>query len=282
MHEFQDKVAVVTGAGSGMGRAFAERFAREGMKVVLADIEQAALDEAVAELRARHHDVLAVQTDVMRFGDLEALAHQTLDAYGAVHLVCNNAGVEGYLDGALWEASAKDWEWTVGVNFWGVVNGVRAFLPLMLAQNQEGHVVNTASATGLVRASNMYAITKHAVRALSEALYGQLKQRGARIGVSVLCPGVVNTRLFAGERNRPPELRDDQHPDGPRPSNAVRRGWFERARQSMAPPEVADILVQAIREERFYVYTDHEWDDRMQAFCHDLVNGANPVLQPAR
>jgi len=281
MHEFQGKVAVVTGAASGMGRAFAERFAREGMQVVLADIEQGALDEAVADLSGVGYEVLGVRTDVMRLEDVEALARRTLDAYGAVHVVCNNAGVEGYLDGALWEASPRDWEWTVGVNFWGVVNGVRAFLPLMLAQDQEGHMVNTASATGLVRASNMYAITKHAVRALSETLYGQLKQRGARVGVSVLCPGVVNTRLFAGERNRPAHLRDPQAPDGPRTADALRRGWFERAAQSMAPAQVADILVQAIREERFYVYTDHDWDDRIQAFCDDLMNGTNPVLPPA-
>jgi short-subunit dehydrogenase len=137
-------------------------------------------------------------------------------------------------------------------------------------------VVNTASATGLVRATNIYAITKHAVRALSEALYGQLKQRGARVGVSVLCPGVVNTRLFAGERNRPSALLDEPPPQGPRPADAMRRDWFERAARSMAPAEVADILVQAIREERFYVYTDREWDDRIQTFCHDLINGTNP------
>jgi NAD(P)-dependent dehydrogenase (short-subunit alcohol dehydrogenase family) len=282
MREFQDRVAVVTGAGSGMGRAFAERFAREGMQVVLADVEQTALDRAVDELRAQRHEVLGVRTDVMRFEQVQALAARTLDAFGAVHLVCNNAGVEGYLDGALWEANGKDWEWTMGVNFWGVVNGVRAFLPLMLAQDADGHVVNTASATGLVRASNMYAISKHAVRALSETLYGQLKQRGARVGVSVLCPGVVNTRLFAGERNRPSDLRDEQVSDGPRPSDAMRRGWFERAAQSMAPAEVADILMRAIRENRFYVYTDHLWDDRIETFCRDLLDGTNPVVQAAR
>jgi NAD(P)-dependent dehydrogenase (short-subunit alcohol dehydrogenase family) len=279
MREFRGKVAVVTGAASGLGRAFAERFAREGMHVVLADVEQAALDRAVEELHDQHHDVLGVRTDVMRLETVEALARQTLDAYGQVHLVCNNAGVEGYLDGPLWEATSLDWEWTFGVNFWGVVNGVRTFLPIMLAQDSDGYMVNTASATGVVRGNNMYGITKHAVRALSEALYGQLKQRGARVGISVLCPGVVNTRLFAGERNRPADLRNPpREPGGSRPGDSIRDAWFERAARSTSPAHVADLLVEAIQQERFYVYTDHEWDERMQAFCDELLNGANPVV----
>jgi NAD(P)-dependent dehydrogenase (short-subunit alcohol dehydrogenase family) len=279
MQQFHDRVAVITGAASGMGRAFAERFAREGMKVVLADIEPTALDQAVGELRAQGYAALGVVTDVMRLEAVEHLARITLETYGKVHLVCNNAGVEGYLDGALWEASDKDWEWTFGVNFVGVVNGVRTFLPIMLAQDDEGYLVNTASATALVRGSNMYGITKHAVRALSETLYGQLKQHGARVGISVLCPGVVNTRLFAGERNRPAELREAAA-DGPRPSDAIRQAWFARAAEATSPAEVAEMLVQAIREERFYIYTDHEWDERMQAFCEDLLSGRNPTLQP--
>lgn len=278
MQDFHDRVAVITGAASGMGRAFAERLAREGMKVVLADIEQSALDQAVAELRAQRYEVLGVPTDVMRLESVEQLARRAIEAYGKVHLVCNNAGVEGYLDGALWEASGKDWDWTFGVNFWGVVNGVRTFLPIMLAQDDEGYLVNTASATALVRGSNMYGITKHAVRALSETLYGQLQQRRARVGVSVLCPGVVNTRLFAGERNRPAALREPA-PDGPRPSDPIRQAWFARAAEATSPADVADMLVQAIREERFYIYTDHEWDERMHAFCEDLLSGRNPTLQ---
>lgn len=283
MRDFSDKVAVVTGAASGMGRAFAERFAREGMHVVLADIEQAALDQAVNELRAHNYDVIGVRTDVMRREAVEALAQQTLGAYGQVHLVCNNAGVEGYLDGALWEATTKDWEWTFGVNFWGVVHGVQTFLPIMLAQNTEGYMVNTASATSLVRGSNMYGVTKHAVRALSETLYSQLKQRNARVGISVLCPGVVNTRLFAGERNRPADLRNPPgEATGSRSSDAIRQAWFERAARSTPPAQVADLLIDAIRQERFYVYTDHEWDERIKQFCDDLLNGTNPELGGAR
>jgi len=281
VQEFTGKVAVVTGAASGMGRAFAERFAREGMKVVMADVEEAALEQATSELRAQGHDVLGARVDVMQLEAVEDLARRTLEAYGRVHLVCNNAGVEGYLDGALWEATSKDWEWTFGVNFWGVVHGVRTFLPIMLAQGEEGWLVNTSSATAVVRGSNMYGITKHAVRALSETLYGQLQARSARVGISVLCPGVVNTRLFAGERNRPAELREPLA-DGPRPSDALRERWFERAARSSTPAQVAEMLVQAIREQRFYVYTDHEWDEQMKAFCEDLLHGTNPTVGPAR
>ena len=213
---------------------------------------------------------------------VEELARQTLQTFGKVHLVCNNAGVEGYLDGALWEATSKDWDWTFGVNLWGVVHGVRVFLPIMLAQAEDGYMVNTASATALVRGSNMYGVTKHAVRALSETVYAQLKQRGARVGISVLCPGVVNTRLFAGERNRPAELRNADEASGPRASDTLREGWFARAANSSQPAEVADILLDAIREERFYVYTDHEWDERIKSFCDDILSGSNPAVPVTR
>lgn len=204
MKHFAGKVAVVTGAASGIGRALAERFAREGMSVVLADVEAPALDQAVRDVRAAGGEATGVVTDVSRWESVRALADRAFGAYGKVHVLCNNAGVEGYLDGALWEATDKDWQWTMGVNFWGVVHGIRAFLPVMLAQDEEGHVVNTGSTMGVVRGANMYGIAKHAVVSLTETLYGELRQREAKVGASVLCPGMVHTRLFQGSRNRPP------------------------------------------------------------------------------
>jgi NAD(P)-dependent dehydrogenase (short-subunit alcohol dehydrogenase family) len=277
------RVAVVTGAASGMGRAFARRFAEEGMSVVLADVERGALEEAVAELRARGHRVTGVPTDVMSRASVRDLARAALDAYGKVHLVCNNAGVEGYLDGAIWEATERDWRWTMGVNFWGVVHGVETFLPILLAQGEEGHVVNTASMTAVVRASNMYSVTKQAVLAYSETVYGHLRERGARVGISVLCPGIVATRLFQGSRNRPPELRNQQEPPEAARGAELRRRMHERLAAGMSPAEVAGILVEAIREDRFYVLTDQEWDERIRRRTEDILQGRNPELEaPAR
>src|SRR5262245_31326456 len=268
MREFADKVAVITGAASGIGRAQAERFARAGMKVVLADIEAPALYEAVADLRGQGHDVTGVVTDVAKPESVASLAEQALATYGKVHIVSNNAGVEGYLGGPLWEATDNDWQWTFGVNFWGVVNGVRTFLPILLAQAEEGHLINTGSAIGLVIPGNMYGVTKHAVVALSEVLYGQLKQREAKVGISVLCPGTVNTRLFFGSRNRPAELRN---PGEEMPATPARD-----LSTSMPPAEVAEIVFKAVQDDQFYIMTDHEWDERMQTRWDKIANRRNP------
>ena len=278
MDEFAGKVAVITGAGSGMGRAYAERFGREGMKLVLGDVEMAALDQVKADLESEGREVVAVPTDVSDPKAVENLRDRALEAFGTVHLVINNAGVEGYLDGRIWEASEKDWDWTLGVDLWGVIHGVRLFLPILVAQD-DGYIVNTSSMTGVVRASNMYGIAKHGVRALSETIYGDLKAVGSKVGVSVLCPGIIATRLFLGSRNRPDRLRNQAPPaDGGR-GQAMRQQMHERLSQGMPPEEVADILVRAIREERFYVLTDDEWDDRIKAWEDDIMLRRNPEIQ---
>ena len=271
LRELTGKVAVVTGAGSGMGRAFAQRFAEEGMRVVLADVEREALDRAVAELRAEGHDARGVATDVSSRPAVEALASAALDAHGAVHLVVNNAGVEGYLDGAIWDATDNDWRWTMGVNFWGVVHGVRTFLPIMLAQDAEGHMVNTASMTAVVTGRNMYAVSKHAVLALTETVHAQLVERQARVGISALCPGMIATRLFQGSRNRPAGLRDEREPAGAEEGRELRRVTHERLQAGMRPSEVAAILVQGIREGKRYILTDHEWDERIRSRTEEIL-----------
>src|SRR5579859_6353551 len=187
VREFAGKVAVVTGAAGGLGRALADRFAREGMRVVLADLEQATLDRAVGELRRQDYDVVGVRTDVAHLASVQDLARRALEAYGKIHVVCNNAGVEPQHAGPIWEATDRDWLWAFGVNFWGVVHGARTFMPIMLDQNEEGHMVNTASMAGLVRSGEVDGVTKHAVVALTEAMDTQLAQRETRLAVSVLC-----------------------------------------------------------------------------------------------
>jgi NAD(P)-dependent dehydrogenase (short-subunit alcohol dehydrogenase family) len=273
MQDFAGKVAVITGAASGMGRAYADRCAAEGMKVVLADIEEEPLEAAVRELRREEHDVIGVVTNVIELSSVEALAQRALSAYGGVHLVFNNAGVVGYMRAPLWEATDKDWAWTFGVNFWGVVHGVRTFLPIMLGQDEPGWMVNTASTMGLVFGGNMYGITKHAVVALTERLYTELKQAqpgGQKVGISLLCPGVVNTRIFSTDRVRPDALRNEGETfqyEGPDVSNA------------MAPSQVADIVFQAVRDEQFYILTDHDWDQRMETRWQHIRERSNPPLQ---
>ncbi len=285
MRDFEGRVAVVTGAASGIGRAFAERFGREGMKVVLADVERDALDAAVRELRTQELDVLGVVTDVSSPASVEGLAKQTLDAYGGVHLLCNNAGVLGDPDPPdgpptrLWEHSLKEWQWMFGVNVWGVVHGIHTFLPIMLAQDEPGHVVNTASVAGLTSGSRLgiYGATKHAVVRISEALYAQLTEIGAKVGASVLCPGGVETRIQLASRNRPDELRDE----APRltPEQIAARERERTARRvypQMAPAEVAERVLRAVQEEQFYILTHDQHDDQIRERMEDIRLRRNP------
>jgi NAD(P)-dependent dehydrogenase (short-subunit alcohol dehydrogenase family) len=205
MQDFEEKVAVITGGASGMGRAFADRFAAEGMKLALADIEEPELARAVDELKAGGADVIGVRTDVARIEDVQALRERTHEAFGAVHVVCNNAGVAG---GSVIDSPIEMWRWVLGVNLWGVIHGCNVFLPDLLEQD-EGHVVNTASIAGLGGAAGLgvYCTSKFAVVGLSESLHHDLVARGSQVGVSVLCPGFVNTRIFESHRNMPDEVR---------------------------------------------------------------------------
>jgi NAD(P)-dependent dehydrogenase (short-subunit alcohol dehydrogenase family) len=277
MKDFQGKVAVITGGASGLGRAMAERFAREGMRIVLADVEPNALAKAEAEMKAAGAKVIGVRTDVSRAAEVAALAQKTLAAFGAVHIVANNAGVAPL--GNAWENSVADWEWTLGVNLWGVIHGVRVFTPIMLAQGSEAHVVNTASVSGLISppGSAMYNVTKHAVVALTETLYHDLALKQARIGCSVLCPAYVPTGIVDSERNRPALL---QNPAQVKTAEQrAREAMLRKAVTSgkLSSADVAEKVFQAVREERFYILTHPKIKPSIQWRMEDILQERNPT-----
>jgi NAD(P)-dependent dehydrogenase (short-subunit alcohol dehydrogenase family) len=282
VHEFRDKVAVVTGAASGIGRGLAQRFAAEGMRVVLADVEQPALDETAREIAATGAKVLAVRTDVSRWEDVEALAQRTVDEFGRVNVLCNNAGVGGGGMTASWDSPLEDWNWVLGVNLWGVIYGVRAFVPAMLRQDDECHIVNTASVAGLIAGAGgpAYTVSKFGVAAYSETLHHELLAvSGGRIRVSVLCPALTNTRIIESGRNHPSgpmEIPSEGTPE--RAMLDMIRGIFKGG---MDPSETAQIVLDAIREQRFYILTHPEHNDVIRGRAEGIVsNGTPPVLIP--
>ena len=254
MEDFKGRTAVITGAASGIGYGLAERFGAEGMNIVMADVEEGALERAHNKLSDLGVNAIAVKADVSQLEQIEALADRAFDEYGAVHILCNNAGVGGGGMKPLWEQPMTNWRWLMGVNFWGVVHGIHAFLPRMVAQDTEGHVVNTASSAGLMHGSGIYGVTKHAVVSLSESLYQELAGLGHKIGVSVLCPGLVNTNIMESERNRPDDLPGDPPPDHIPEEVQQRidafRGLLESGYQ---PSEVADAVFNGVREGKLYV-----------------------------
>ena len=248
MDSVRNKVAVVTGGASGIGRALCLAFAREGARVVVADLDEAGMADTVARVADAGSAAIAVKTDVSRLADVQALADRAFGEFGAVHVLCNNAGVA--LWGGLESATHRDWEWAIGVNLWGVIHGVESFVPRMIAQREPGHVVNTASMAGLIASQGLgvYNTTKYAVVGLSETLQKDL--RGYGIGVSILCPMGVRTAIRQSARSRPAALRN---PAGPETGGEV-----ELIGRYLLPEHVADRVLAAIHANRLYVITHEE------------------------
>jgi len=252
--------------------------------VVLADIEEEALTLAERDVKALGASTLTVITDVSKANSVEALAKKTLDTFGAVHLLCNNAGV--IANGSAWGSTLRDWKWVMGVNLWGVIHGIHVFVPIMLEQSTECHIVNTASMAGLASPAPTYAmyyVTKHGVVALSEALYHELAQKGASIGVSVLCPGFVNTRLVGAERNRPIKLKNDSTDEqrylADPVNQVIAQGFATLVSNGISPQTVADCVFNAVREDKFYILVnDDPWQPSLRARFDDILEERNPNM----
>ena len=268
------KIAVVTGAASGIGLALADRFATAGMHVVLADIDETGLETAAVQIRAHEVDTLTVRTDVSDEAAVQALAAATVERFGGAHLVCNNAGIAS--QGDPWFGALSSWTWTIGVNLWGVIHGIRAFLPV-LAESGGGHIVNTASMAGLMPgAAAPYDATKHAVVALSEDLYLNLQMAGQPIGVSVLCPGWVRTRIADSQRSFPAELGE---PAAPTPGTEIVYEILKRViDEGMPPAIVADQVADAVVAERFWVLPHPAFVDIAVRRWHGIAEGVNPTM----
>ncbi len=282
MKDFKDKVAVVTGAASGMGLAFAHKFAEEGMSVVLADIEAEALSMAEAAVKAHGGKVAAVRTNVMTEQDIEKLADTAFNTFGNVHVLCNNAGVAATaatLRSRPWETPMSDWEWTWGVNFMGVLYGIRAFIPRMLENGEEGHIVNTASMAGLLTGANPYNVSKHSVVCLTEGIYKEFKGMGAKLSASVLCPGLIKTAILEAERNRPPEFGATELSEQ-RPELQQFSAMFSAAlKAGYEPEDVAVQVFEAIRDDKFYIFPAQENVlQSVRTRMEDIINQRNPTM----
>ena len=276
MKTFRDRIALITGAASGLGRALADRFAREGVKLVLADIDERALATATAELKAQGVPVIGHRTDVSKGDEVERLATAALAAFGAVHIVCNNAGVAPL--GAVWENAEADWRWALGVNLWGVIHGVRVFTPILLRQRDAGHIVNTASVAGLISPPGMgvYSVTKHAVVALSETLHHDLARETGKVKCSVVCPAFFPSGIADSERARPAELAS-----GRAKTEAVAglEANLRKAVQSgrLTAADIAEAVFAAVRDERFYVLTHPKINRAIELRMHDILSSRNPT-----
>ncbi|MCZ6504238.1 MAG: SDR family NAD(P)-dependent oxidoreductase [Gammaproteobacteria bacterium] len=273
MKEFKGKTAVVTGGASGIGRGLADKFASERMNVVLADIEESALELAVKEMQEHQHSVIGVVTDTMRKESIEVLLAKTIAEFGNVHILCNNAGIASMTPGlkGVWEIPDADWKWTMGVNFDGVLFGIQTFVPHMLKHGEPSHIVNTASLAGLTPGGGPYGVSKHGVLALTEGLARDLKANNANIGASVLCPGFVNTNILNAERNRPDALQTGK--TGPADAQLeVMKGLLTAGKQ---PSEIADIVFQSIQEDSLYILPHPAWDDWVRSRVETILARGN-------
>jgi NAD(P)-dependent dehydrogenase (short-subunit alcohol dehydrogenase family) len=278
MHALAGKVAIITGAASGIGKGMAEAFVSAKMKVVLSDIERGPLDETTRALRAVGGEVHSVVTDVADLQQVERLAQETLEVFGATHVLCNNAGV--VVDSRpSWRSTRDDWNWILGVNLMGVVHGMRAFLPIMLQQNTEAHIVNTASIASMIYGENtLYATTKAAVVALSEGTHLELKRRKQKPNVSVLCPSFVQSNILSSGRNRPGFLADT----GPLPKGLlvdITRQWAKKQFENgLSARAVGDQVLSGILNEQFYIFTHANWLPIVEQRMQHILAGKNPEI----
>ncbi|MBB3122104.1 SDR family oxidoreductase [Pseudoduganella violacea] len=281
MKNFKDRVAVITGGASGLGREFAYEAHKRGMKLVLGDVQRDALERTMEDLRSKGAKVVGLSCDVRNGSEVQALADAAMDAYGAVHLVFNNAGVGS--GGLIWENTESDWEWVLGVNVWGVIHGVRIFTRLMLEcarrdPDYEGHIVNTSSMAGLLcpPVMGVYNVSKHAVVALSESLYHDLALVDAPIGASVLCPYFVPTGINQSHRNRPEDVKMT---DAPTASQLAAQAMTDKAVMSgkVMAQDVAEIVFKGVAEGQFYIFSHPQALGGVAQRMNDIVNQNNPA-----
>ena len=276
MQEFEGKTAVVTGAASGIGKALAEKFAQEKMQVVLADIEEEALEKTVEGLRKYQHRVIGVKADVLVEESISELFAKATEQYGNIHILCNNAGI-GANSGnkAIWEIEKNDWDWVMGVNYQGVLSGIQTFLPHMIDHGEEGHVVTTVSMAGLLPGAGTYGVSKHAVMALTEALSRDLIAKNTKINASVLCPGFVDTNIDQSERNRPGYLMESQESESESDSQEEDLSsamMSAMLRQGKKPEEIAEIVFEAINENIFYILSHPAWDETLRNHFDNILS----------
>jgi NAD(P)-dependent dehydrogenase (short-subunit alcohol dehydrogenase family) len=292
MKDFAGKVAVVTGGASGIGRATGQRFAELGMKVVLADIERPALADAAAQLRQQSLDVTGIPTDLTKWESVEAMADEAVATYGKVNVAFLNAGVASGGRGNMWDVDLNDWAWGMAVNVWGVIHGIKALLPIMVAQDEEGHCVITSSSVGVIAptpSGGVYAMTKAAGLSLAEVLYGQLRAQNSKVSASVLVPpGTINTGLFTSTRNRQAEYAPIEPREEPPPLTYAqmleRMNKSGNPRRPIEPAEVAEYVVEGIRDDTFWILPGDRhpdirdnFDALARARSHSLLTRGDPL-----